>query len=313
MKSQILIHPEELSAAWIDRMAENGISVLGIHPWGGKHAVDSIRDLLSRLQTEEYRSLLDYAVSRGLSVEYEIHAAGYLMPREEFSRHPEYFRVNAGGQRTCDWNFCVSDPNALALVATRAADLACALYRSAPAFYFWMDDGKDVQCHCPSCRNLSASDQQMIVVNAMLTEIRKRIPNANMAYLAYYDTLSLPTKVSPVPGVFAEYAPFERYVAKGEGAADRIARERAALLPLLGYFGNKNVKVLEYWYDNSLFSGWKKPPKPLVPDVAALQRDIAYYRSLGIEYVSTFGCFLGEDYSALYGPPDISDFPRCLK
>jgi len=162
MRSQILIHPEELSRAWIDRMADNGITVLGIHPWGGKHAVRSICDLLESLKTKEYRSLLDYAAQRGLTVEYEIHAAGYLMPRDLFDGHPEYFRMNGDGERTSDWNFCVSNPEALNIVVRRAADLAQALYRSGNSFYFWMDDGKNVHCQCPACKNLSPSDQQLL-------------------------------------------------------------------------------------------------------------------------------------------------------
>ena len=113
MRSQILIHPEELSKNWIDRIADAGVTVLGIHPWGGKHAEKSIQQMLEFLKTPEYRGLLDYAAERGLEIEYEIHAAGYLLPRDLFETHPEYFRMNENGERTPEWNFCVSDPKAL--------------------------------------------------------------------------------------------------------------------------------------------------------------------------------------------------------
>ena len=313
MRSQILIHPEELSKEWIDRMADAGITVLGIHPWGGKSAVKSIHALLDSLKTQEYRGLLDYAVERGLEIEYEIHAAGYLMPRDLFTDHPEYFRMNGDGERTPDWNFCISNPEALDLVAKNAAALARDLYRSGKTFYFWMDDGKDVHCQCPKCKHLSPSDQQLLVLNAMLAEIRKEIPDAKMAYLAYYDSLSLPTQVSAVPGVFLEYAPLEKYVACAEDAAERIAHEQAMVLPLLDRFGREDAKVLEYWYDNSMFSRWKKPPKEFRLDEAAMRRDIAQYRDMGFSYISTFGCFLGKDYEDLYGSPDITPFADVLK
>lgn len=39
-------------------------------------------------------------------------------------------------------------------------------------------------------------------------------------------------------------------------------------------------------------------------------RDIAFYREKGFEYISSFACFLGEDYEALYGAPDIAPFAR---
>ena len=57
MKSSLIIHPEELSIAWIDRLADNGISVLGIHPRGGKTAFESLKELLDMMQMSEYRNM----------------------------------------------------------------------------------------------------------------------------------------------------------------------------------------------------------------------------------------------------------------
>lgn len=313
MRTQILIHPEELSEPWIDRMADAGISTLGIHPWGGKHAAKSIQFLLDSLKTPEYRRLLDYAAQRGLEIEYEIHAAGYLMPRDLFDVRPEFFRMNENGERSPDWNFCVSNEEALDFVAKNAAELALSLYRSGKSFYFWMDDGKNVHCQCPKCRDLSPSDQQLIVTNAMLSEIRKHIPDAKMAYLAYFDSLALPKAVSRCPGVFLEYAPMEKYVAKSEDAAQRIAHEQAMVLPLLDLFGREDAKVLEYWYDNSMFSKWKKPPQEFHLDEEGMKKDIEQYRKMGFPYISTFGCFLGPDYEELYGAPDIIPFADATK
>ena len=313
MRSQILIHPEELTKVWIDRMADAGISALGIHPWGGKHAVKSINALLDSLKTPEYRALLDYAAERGLEIEYEIHAAGYLLPREMFDTYPEFFRVNPEGERSPDWNFCVTNPEALDFVAKRAAELALSLYRSGKRFYFWMDDGKAVHCHCPNCRDLSPSDQQLLVLNAMLTEIKKQIPDAKMAYLAYYDSLPLPEKIEALPGIFLEYAPLEKYAAKSEDAPMRIAREQAMVGPLMERFGKEDAKVLEYWYDNSLFSGWKKPPKEFHLDEVRMNREIEEYKCLGFCDIATFGCFLGPDYDELFAPVDVTPLANALK
>ena len=312
MEGALLIHPEELNKKWIDRIADAGIATLGIHPWGGKHSVRSLCELVELCRTPDFRTRIDYAHARGLCVEYELHAAGYLLPRELFDTHPEYFRQNAEGARGSDWNFCVSNENALALVAARAADLATELYGSAPRFYFWMDDHKDSRCHCPRCAALSASDQQLLALNAMMRAIRARIPHAKMAYLAYYDSIVLPTAVKPEDGLFLEYAPFEKYTAKGEDAPARIAREQEMLAPLLRFFGKEDAKVLEYWYDNSLFSNWKKPPVKFTLDRDTMERDIALYRAKGFSTVASFACFLGEDYEALHGDVDITPFARCL-
>ena len=89
MKTQLLVHPEELSKKWIDRAAQNGISRIGIHPWGGSNAVSSLTELIGLLQTDGYRALIDYAISLGIEIEYECHALSYLLPRKLFDTHPD--------------------------------------------------------------------------------------------------------------------------------------------------------------------------------------------------------------------------------
>ena len=312
MQVSILIHPDELSEKWIDRLCNAGIKTLGIHPCGGKDAAISLQKLLELMKTQNYRRLINYAHSRGLEVEYELHVAGHLMPRELFQQHPEYFRMDANGKRTNDYNFCVSNPAALELIAEHAAELAGALYGSDHNFYFWMDDGRDIHCHCPRCKQLSPSDQQLLVINRMLLEIKKYIPDARMAYLAYVDSIVSPVKVKAEKGVFLEYAPFEKYTAKGENASNLIQREKEMIKPLMCFFGDEQKKLLEYWYDNSMFSNWTKPPAKFVLNKAALKKDVAEYLQLGFDFISTFACFLGEDYEEQYGNVDITPLTEAI-
>ena len=124
MIKRLLIHPEELSRKWIDRMADHGVDVLGLHPVGGGESHRHIEEMLSLLKTDEYRALLDYAVLRGLKVEYEMHAASFLVPRELFDKHPEYFRMDETGTRTPRLNFCFSNPEAMEIALTNAEKLA---------------------------------------------------------------------------------------------------------------------------------------------------------------------------------------------
>lgn len=130
-----------------------------------------------------------------------------------------------------------------------------------------------------------------------------------MAYLAYADTIAPPEKVQAEEGVFLEYAPMEKYK---EGAQALAEKEEAMLLPLIEFFGRKDAKVLEYWYDNSLFSRWKKPPALFVLDESAMRRDVSEYREMGFSRASTFACFLGEDYEELYGEADIGPFSKAF-
>mgnify|MGYP003292546598 CR=1 FL=1 len=312
MKSSMIIHPDELSRTWIDRLADAGIDKVGIHSYGGKRAADFLKDMTALLGTREYRDLVDYAHVRGLEVEYELHTAGYLLPRDLFEAHPEYFRMNEHGIRTNDYNFCVSNSEAMDYFAKRSVELALSLYGSNRNFYFWLDDGgHGLFCHCERCKHLSASDQQLLVVNRMAKEIRKVIPDARVAYLAYKDTVALPS-LSAEEGVFLEYAPFEKYTATGDNAPALIAREREMIDALMRVFSKEPAKVLEYWYDNSLYSRWKKPPARFILDEGAMISDIAEYRQKGFGEIATFACFLGDDYEALYGGVDISLFAKSV-
>ena len=91
-----------------------------------------------------------------------------------------------------------------------------------------------------------------------------------------------------------------------------IAREKEMIVPLMRFFDKGPKKVLEYWYDNSLFSHWKKPPVKFVLNEEAMRTDIEEYRCMGFDYLSTFACFLGEDYEELHGNVDITSFSNYI-
>lgn len=306
MRKSLLIHPEELSKKWIDRFVAQGVDTVGLHPVGGNDAEFSLERLTQRMQEADYQALIDYAREQGLKIEYEFHSCSWLLPRGLFEQHPEYFRVDTAGNRTTDRNFCVTNEDALQFVVDRSVQLAKALYGSENRYFFWLDDGKNQHCHCEQCKNLSPSDQNLMTMNAIVTALRKEDPDAQVAYLAYQDCMAVPQQVRPAPGIFLEYAPIERCFDKP--LRESMQPQIPAIQELLDYFGTTDSKVLEYWYDNSLFSGWKKPPQRFEPKNQFIPDDIAFYRELGFEDISSFACYLGEDYEALYGEPDISAF-----
>lgn len=304
-EQSLLIHPEELSLKWIDRMHTLGINTITLHPRGGRNAYKTLEEMLQMLETEEFKAMLDHADSLGLNIEYEFHAASYLLPRDLYESHPEYFRMNADGQREQLLNFCVSNEEALDIVAKRAVELAKKLYKSTHRYYFWMDDVKESTCQCEKCAQLSESDMTLLVMNRIIKELRKEIPDAQLAYLAYHGAMPTPTQVTPAEGIFVEYAPIDRDL-KCRLRENNPDEEN--IKALLNFFGKKNAKVLEYWYDNSMMSNWTKPPKQFTPDNDLIRDDMDYYRQLGFNYISSFACFLGADYEELYGEPDVSAF-----
>jgi len=305
----LLIHPEELTETWIDRAAGLGATTLSLHPWGGGWAVRSLEDLLDRCRRPEFRRLVDLAWEKGLRVEYEAHVGSWLLPRELFAQHPEYFRVDASGARTNRFNFCVSNAAAMDIVAARTRQLAASLYRSNPRYFLWLDDAHNTECHCAACKAYSASDQQLIVLNRLLGVLRETEPEAQLAYLAYFNTMKPPTKVRPAEGIFLEYAPIERVWDKPLTEQPKAVRSDE-LDALLNLFGRRNARVLEYWYDNSLFSKWTKPEKRFAVNRAVMERDVAWYQAKGFGEIASFACYLGPGYEKQWGAPDLTSFRR---
>lgn len=309
MKIGLIAHPEELTKGEIAAFRAAGADVLGLHPVGGNKATSSLENLLIWLKTDKGRRLLSYARSLGLEIEYEMHAASFLVPREMFSSHPEYFR-EANGARTPDYNFCVSSDEMLRLMAKNAAALGRVLRPDTHDYYFWLDDAENSRCGCEKCRTLSASDQSLIVANAIADELRRFDSSARVCHLAYLGTLTPPKSVKPAPGVFLEYAPMKRDRSIPVWEDETVKRELDALFTV---FEPGEAKILEYWYDNSMFSNWKKPPKKFTPDNERIAKEIDFYRSLGVGNVTSFACYLGADYEALYGVPDFSAINRVKK
>lgn len=308
MNTSLLIHPDELSYKWVDRMAENGIKTIALHPAGGKIANLTLADLLEKLEDPEYRKILDYAAEKGLKIEYEMHAARYLLPESESEKHPEWFRINKNGERATDYNFCASNEEAVDFICERAAQLVKKLYRSTDRYFLWLDDAKDAFCHCDECKKLSPSDAQLKILNRILKRLKEDNPNASLAYLAYFECIEAPVSVLPEKDIFLEYAPFER----DHHAPVSENTQSDSLEKLMQVFGKENSKVLDYWFDNSLFSKWEKPPVAFSVDEEVFKIDIEYYKSLGFEDIGCFACFLGSDYEELHGDVDISVFKKHL-
>lgn len=315
-KRGVVIHPDELDEAWVKTAKEKGFSSVGLHPPGGENAHLTFEKALEISSSERFRNLVDCLTESGIAVEYEAHAARYLLPASEFDKHPEWFRMNERGERTADRNLCACSSEGLDFIAGRAADAARRLYRGKPGssgyshrYFFWMDDALNGACRCEKCRKYSPSEQQLLVMNAIIRELRKYDPEASLAYLAYADCFAIPGNVEKEEGIFLEFAPMDRDFHEPIYAdTERNKRQLSFLPALFGYFGAENAKLLEYWLDNSMFSGWKKPPKKMLPDNEVIAADMRYYREIGFNELTTFACFLGPDYRELYGMPDLGVF-----
>ncbi len=310
-----IIHPEDLTRDLIDRLASAGVNELGIHPGGGKAAGALLDQTLVFHTRQQTRALYAYAADRGLSVEYDAHVLMRLLPREEFAAHPDWFRMDERGERNPDMNMCASNPEALERVSDSAYELCGRLRTPSHRYAYWPDDVRGGACHCPKCRLLSKSDQALRITNAIARGLRKRDKQALIGYLAYMDTLEPPRLSAPEEGVYLEFAPIDRDSHRpiDDPHCPENARQIRHIRELLDFFGVQNARILEYWVDNSRFSDWKRPPKPFALDADTMRRDVEYYYSLGFRDMTSFACFLGEDYISLYGQPPIEAYADILK
>ena len=310
----IVIHAGDCGDYWAGRLEKTRLNVVGIHPAGGMEAHRSLEDCIRFLGTEEWRGFRKRMEKAGIAVEYEMHALSWMLERERFSRTPEWFRMDGEGERVPQFNCCVSHPDALCHIRERAAELARIFRPDTHKYYFWIDDTAEARCRCPRCRELSSSDQALLLYNAIAEGVSAVDPAARVSYLAYCGTLEVPRRVEKSGRLFLEFAPIARDfdVSLFDPSRERNVRQTEHLPALLAFFGQDDAKVLDYWMDNSLFSGWKMPPKEFRLRAETCRADVAAYRRLGFSSITSFGCFLGENYRELWGDADLSEYDSIL-
>ena len=296
MRGLVLSTRELSEVDWPAIASANGINTIGTHI--------TPSEVLGFLGTEEGRKFLRDCKRYGINVEHQLHAMGELLPRGLFEEDSTLFRMDFDGRRTPDFNCCVHSERALEIIAANAADLAKKLRPGNHRYYFWLDDNAPVCC-CPLCRELSPSEQALIVENRMLREIRKTDPKARLAHLAYSRFMDPPRKVQPDEGIFLEFAPIYRSwevpLTKEDALCPRgypvtNGDNLRWLEANLKVFPAEDAVVLEYWLDVSLFSRWKRPAVELPWRADVCRSDLATYARYGIRNVTSFAVYMDSIY-----------------
>jgi hypothetical protein len=304
----VVLIPEDFTLAdWPERARRIGLTTLALHH--GR----SVLEVLKFANSDPGQEALRRARKLGLAIEYELHAMSDLLPRSKFAHDPSLFRMDERGNRVPDSNLCVHSAPALELVAENAVILARKLRPSTGRYFYWGDDGRP-WCRCPKCRGLSDSEQALVLENTLIKALRRLDPGAQLAHLAYANTLQAPRQVRPEPGVFLEYAPIKRrydipYAAQKDGE-DGLANLEASLR----VFPAGTAQVLEYWLDVSRFSGWKHPAKELPWNREVFLADLDCYARRGLRHVTSFACYIDADYVNRYGEPQaLADYGAGLR
>jgi hypothetical protein len=295
----VVLVPEDLPLAdWPDRAARAGLTTIALHHGSSTSRVTEF------IGSASGREFLEACARLGLHVEYELHAMRDLLQRELFAERPELFRMDEQGKRTPDANLCVHSEQALQIVSANALRLARQLPPTTSRYFLWGDDGLP-WCRCPSCVGFSDSDQALLLENRLVRELRALDPVAQLAHLAYANTITPPRRVKPAPGVFLEFAPIRRRYnvpfaqQTGADANDALT----SLTDNLQVFPADTAQVLEYWLDVSRFSNWKRPAVELPWNKDVITADAATYAKLGIRHVTTFAVWIDTDYLKRFGEP----------
>jgi hypothetical protein len=293
----VVLVPEDLSLAdWPERAKQAGLTTIALH-----HSVWP-REVVKLIESDRGRQFLKKCRQLGLNVEYELHAMKELLPRDLFAKDKTLFRMTDQGERVADFNLCVHSPQALDIVADNALRTAKALRPTTARYFFWGDDGAP-WCHCDKCRNLSDSDQALLLENHLLKALRQQDPKAQLAHLAFANTIQPPQHLQPLPGVFLEYAPIHRRY--DVPYAQQTQPQDEDGLPVLDanlkVFPAGTAQVLEYWLDVSRFSGWKRPGVRLPWRKEVFLSDVETYRSRGIGHVTTIAAWIDAEYVKRYG------------
>jgi len=302
----VVIAPADLSLAdWPERAARAGLNTIALHP--------SPRAIASFVDSQEGAAFLQRCAELGLHVEYELHAMSELLPRDLFGREPACFRMNGKGIRVADNNVCASSTTAVEVMAEHAVKLAGILRPTTGRHFLWGDDGGR-WCKCPKCRGLSPSEQALSLENRLVEALREIDPDAQVAHLAYRNTLKPPKRVAPAPGVFLEFAPIQRRqdLPLAEGVAEN-RRDLELLDANLEVFPAETAQVLEYWLDASRFSEWRRPAVRIPWSSEVFATDLDTYGGRGIQNVTTFACYVDAEYVTRHGEPPLDQYGRRLR
>jgi hypothetical protein len=308
----VLVLSDLRTLDWPERARRAGLTTIATHIF--PHEVAAF------MQKDEGQRFWESCQRLGIQVEHELHAMSDLLPRSLFDKDPNLFPLNDQGQRVRAYNLCVHSAAALEVVAENAIKYTKILRATTHRYFYWIDDGQPM-CRCPRCRELTDSDQALLLEHHVLKAIRQVDPQATLGHLAYARTLQPPQKIKPVPGIFLEFAPIQRKYdvpfrqrdVVGSGGLTH-GRLLEALDANLAWFGREGAQTLEYWLDLSRFSGWKRENVKRLPwrdDV--FRDDLRLYADRGIRHATTFAAWVDGEYVTRFGDPPLDAYGAGLR
>ncbi|MDR3302959.1 MAG: DUF4838 domain-containing protein [Treponema sp.] len=125
--------------------------------------------------------LLTLAEQYALSIEMGGWDLTWFLPRSNFKRHQDMFRLD-DGKRDREHNFCATNSDTLNVVKEQAEKLF-RLYPEIRVFHLWPARGYEKRwCACPTCRAFTLEEQNRIAVNTIADVLRAINAEARISY-----------------------------------------------------------------------------------------------------------------------------------
>ncbi len=263
--------------AWMPRLRFNTLVIPIDYQGGGRVRWDNWRtELTPELQ------------ARGITIEVGGHGyQNFLNADMEGGRyyreHPEWFAKDDKGERTKShgWVICSSNPDAVAkLQANVIAYLKS--HTEIEIFDFWPPDGAR-WCTCDRCASLGPPpERHALLVSQIASALKKELPKVRVECIAYASYVEPPTKTPIDKSVLVDFCPilqsFETQIY--EPVDKNNERYVAALKKWRASFAG-DISIYSYYRKYA----WRSRPN-IIPHY--MQKDLQFYRSLGINGVSSY-------------------------
>ena len=220
-----------------------------------------------------------------------VHSLQWIITRDMFDAHPEYFGCDDKGNRSMNRQPCLSNDDVFRLTVDFAKNFF-SQYNT--IFSVSQNDGMSF-CRCDKCKAFNKahgntdSASMINFVNRVAAEVRKEYPDARFETLAYQDSLTPPKNLSIADGVVIRMCPINGCVLHDFSKSS--CRENKKFSKALEGWAKltDNIYMWNYSTDFQYYYA-------LFPNIITLQKRYQYFRDNNVVSVFDNGC--GEDMVA---------------
>ena len=214
-----------------------------------------------------------------------VHTLQWIITRDLFDEHPEYFGCDENGVRNPDRQPCLSNEDVLRITVDFALDFF-SQYNTILSIS--QNDGRQF-CQCEKCAAFNKAhgntDAASMVnfVNKVAAAVRETYPEARFETLAYQDTIEPPTGLTIADDVVIRMCPINGCVLHDFG--DPLCRENAAFDKALKGWAALTGNIYMWNYSTNFQYYYA-----LFPNVTTLQARYQYFRDNNVISVFDNGC-----------------------